>query len=90
MNDRIQYIDRLKGLAILLVVIGHLMAFCTHGERNPIYEVICSFHMPLFMFLSGLVLTYTPPLYCKIFGEEGFTLSAAHAMDRFAFYLYQW
>lgn len=63
MNYRIQYIDRLKGLAILLVVIGHLMAFCTHGERNPIYEVICSFHMPLFMFLSGLVLTYTPPHY---------------------------
>ena len=62
MNYRIQYIDRLKGLAILLVVIGHLMAFCTHGERNPIYEVICSFHMPLFMFLSGLVLTYTPPI----------------------------
>jgi fucose 4-O-acetylase-like acetyltransferase len=62
MNDRIQYIDRLKGLAILLVVIGHLMAFCTNGERNPIYEVICSFHMPLFMFLSGLVLTYTPPI----------------------------
>lgn len=62
MNNRIQYIDRLKGMAILLVVIGHLMAFCTGGERNPIYEVICSFHMPLFMFLSGLVMSHTPPI----------------------------
>lgn len=62
MNNRIQYIDRLKGLAILLVVIGHLMAFCSAGERNPIYEVVCSFHMPLFMFLSGLVMTHTPPV----------------------------
>lgn len=61
MNNRIQYIDRLKGMAILLVVIGHLMAFCTRGERNPIYEVICAFHMPLFMFLSGLVMSHTPP-----------------------------
>ena len=60
MNNRIQYIDRLKGLAILLVVIGHLMAFCTGGEYNPIYEIICSFHMPLFMFLSGIVIAHTP------------------------------
>lgn len=56
---RIQYIDRLKGMAIILVVIGHLMAFCTVSVWNPINEVIMSFHMPLFMFLSGIVAT--PP-----------------------------
>jgi len=60
--NRIQYIDRLKGVAILLVVAGHLMCFCTKGDWNPIYEVICSFHMPLFIFLSGIVFSHTPPV----------------------------
>ena len=64
MNKRIEYIDRAKGIAIQLVVIGHLMAFCTDAEKNPIYTVIASFHMPLFIFLSGLVLS-TPPRLLK-------------------------
>lgn len=50
------YIDRLKGLAIILVVIGHILSFSMIGGRNPINTVITSFHMPLFMFLSGLVI----------------------------------
>ena len=55
MERRIDYIDRLKGLAIFLVVMGHIygMAFCQ--PNNIFYEFISSFHMPLFMFLSGLV-----------------------------------
>jgi putative membrane protein len=50
------YIDRLKGLAIILVVIGHILSFSMMGGKNPINTVITSFHMPLFMFLSGLVI----------------------------------
>ena len=57
MTSRYEYIDRLKGLAILLVVMGHLMAFSLIASRNPIFTVISSFHMPLFMFLSGLVVS---------------------------------
>ena len=56
MIERYNYIDRLKGLAILLVVIGHILVFSTTGNKNPIYTVISSFQMPLFMFLSGLVI----------------------------------
>lgn len=59
MENRIQFIDRLKGLAIVLVVIGHLLAFTTDNEPNPFNQLIVSFHMPLFMFLSGLVIS--PP-----------------------------
>ena len=56
MEQRYIYIDRLKGLSIILVVIGHILSFSMIGGRNPINTVITSFHMPLFMFLSGLVI----------------------------------
>lgn len=48
-NERIIWIDVAKGLGMILVVIGH--------SRPPewLKEVIFSFHMPLFFFLSGLV-----------------------------------
>ena len=39
-------IDIAKGIAILLVVLGHL--------QNPINKYIYAFHMPLFFFLSGM------------------------------------
>lgn len=56
-NNRIAYIDRLKGLAIILVVIGHLLKT---GETGMLYQFIYSFHMPLFMFLSGFVIHELP------------------------------
>lgn len=55
MKRRINYIDRMKGMAILLVVMGHLY-FYSYGQSDSIvFRFISSFHMPLFMFLSGLV-----------------------------------
>lgn len=55
MQQRINYIDRLKGLAILLVVMGHVYGMALDLTGNVAYRVIASFHMSLFMFLSGLV-----------------------------------
>lgn len=53
-------VDRAKGLAILLVVFGHLVA--RQGPAGVVwYEkariLVYLFHMPLFMYLSGLVAT---------------------------------
>lgn len=59
------YIDRLKGFAMLLVVIGHVVAFSMGQKGNPISLIISSFHMPLFMSLSGLVIS-TPPIIRKL------------------------
>ena len=57
MRDRIQEIDIAKGIGILLVVIGHATGIQQGGIiRNVIYV----FHMPLFFFLSGLVLKQEP------------------------------
>ena len=51
-------IDRTKGLAILLVVFGHLVAradpACV-GWYEPLRRAVYAFHMPLFLYLSGLV-----------------------------------
>lgn len=55
MKQRIDYIDRMKGLAIFLVVMGHVYGMDFAQSDDVVYRVICSFHMPLFMFLSGLV-----------------------------------
>lgn len=61
--QRIQYIDRLKGLAIILVVMGHVFGF--KQPDDGLNTFIYTFHMPLFMFLSGLVIS-APPRFCKI------------------------
>lgn len=64
-TKRIDYIDRLKGLAIALVVMGHVYLFSYNHSSSTIPNVIGSFHMALFMFLSGFVSLsgITPPNY---------------------------
>lgn len=66
--NRIEYIDRLKGFAIILVVMGHLLKT---GEDGIIRSIIYAFHMPLFMFLSGIV--SQPPSYQKMI-KKGLSL----------------
>lgn len=61
MKQRFSYIDRTKGLAILLVVLGHVIS----RDNTPpgpeidwyltVRQGIYTFHMPLFMAMSGLV-----------------------------------
>jgi fucose 4-O-acetylase-like acetyltransferase len=51
-------IDRVKGLAILLVVFGHLVARQAPADvrwYEPLRIAVYLFHMPLFMYLSGYV-----------------------------------
>lgn len=54
MKDRIEYIDKLKGLAIILVVMGHIAEKSMNITTSPFNVFYSSFHMPLFMFLSGI------------------------------------
>lgn len=51
------YVDAVRGFAILLVVLGHAIQYTTHGYDDIfLFRAIYSFHMPLFMFISGFVL----------------------------------
>lgn len=61
--QRLNYIDRLKGFAILTVVAGHVYLFGMDHSESIWQDVIGSFHMPLFMYMSGyLALTPPPPI----------------------------
>ena len=61
--NRLVHIDFLKGLAIFLMVMGHALSWSMTDSGCPrtvdswfVREVIYSFHMPLFMFMSGYVI----------------------------------
>lgn len=51
---RDNYWDQAKGVLILLVVFGHVLEQCLNGRINTTtYSWIYTFHMPLFVFVSG-------------------------------------
>jgi len=53
-KTRIKWIDILKGIGIVLVVVGHAnFIFANATTTMFIQKYIYSFHMPLFFFLSG-------------------------------------
>lgn len=61
-KQRLSELDKLKGVAIFLVVVGHIVAR-QPPEGNEWYmrlkDTIYLFHMPLFMFISGLIVAYS-------------------------------
>lgn len=52
---RNKVIDVTKGLGILLVVLGH--NWLSVHEKGLLFRLIFSFHMPLFFFVSGLIIS---------------------------------
>lgn len=72
-DQRIGYIDALKGFTILCAVLGHVIGgYLTmgtypeaSGQLRKIYNLIYSFHMPLFMMLSGYL------YYTAYFSDSG-------------------
>ena len=54
-------IDILRGIAILVVVLGHALQSCLGGRQLYVYDVIRNFQMPLFMFISGMALAFSYP-----------------------------
>ena len=55
-ENRIEFLDIAKGIAILLVVMGHLVQYNMTGtSATTVFDFIYSFHMPLFFMLSGYV-----------------------------------
>lgn len=64
-GDKILWLSVIQGYAILLVIIGHVNGFnySADGELYPlsafVHRFCYSFHMPLFMFVSGGLLYLT-------------------------------
>ncbi len=64
-RERLEDIDRAKGLAIFLVVLGHITLRTFPADNDwyiLLHKLIYTFHMPFFMFISGFIMyhTYTP------------------------------
>ena len=60
---RVQWIDATKGVAIVLVVFGHVLGgimargwILADGGWRGVYDFIYLFHMPVFFMISGLLL----------------------------------
>lgn len=71
-TERIEYIDTLRGFAIFLVTLGHVLE--ESGYRGmPLFQFIYAFHMPLFICISGFVIAYS--FNKKLENTNGITIS---------------
>lgn len=52
---RFEYLDQIKGIAIFLMVMGHVILF-TYGAENCTIEKMFFFNMPAFFYVSGYLL----------------------------------
>lgn len=71
MKQRDQFLDIIRGIAIILMVFGHCFQYGNGTEliktgdffNYKIFQIIYSFHLPLFMLLSGYLFSYTVVRY---------------------------
>jgi len=53
-KNRLYYLDTMKGILIILVVLGHaIQSTIPDYQHNFLFRLIYSFHMPLFFLISG-------------------------------------
>lgn len=61
-RDRL-YLNVVKGIAVILMIWGHCIQYCAQGSfdffENGIFKFIYSFHMPLFMLISGYLFSFS-------------------------------
>ena len=66
-KTRSEELDISKGIAIFLVVWGHIIQYSFAGKEefyeNIIFRLIYGFHMPLFMIISGYLFFYSCEKY---------------------------
>ena len=57
------YLNIVKGVAVLLMLWGHAIQYCARTDiivfENIVFQFIYSFHMPLFMLLSGYLFFFS-------------------------------
>ena len=59
-KKRNEFVDIMRGIAMLLVVLGHTMTGCTENSQDSfLFNVVWSLQMPLFILISGYVTRYS-------------------------------
>ncbi len=68
-NKRNDHFDNIKAILIFLVVFGHVLSnLGAHGDNYVFYQIIFTFHMPAFLFVSGYFMKYNPKkVFAKLF-----------------------
>ena len=61
MTSRLTYFDQMKGIAIILVVIGHVMQFSYGYNPSEVVKMLSIFHMPIFFYVSGYFMSKMVP-----------------------------
>ncbi len=70
LKTRITYIDNMRGIAILLVMLGHSISTVS----EPLNQFILSFHMPIFFFISGLCTSNKKQSFFAMLKKSVFTM----------------
>ena len=74
MKERITWIDRARGIGILLVIFEHCCCALLNFAEDPRARFICTFHMPLFFFISGFCHNNSNRSFIKYFLGRAYTL----------------
>ncbi len=62
-SRRNEYVDVVRGIAMLIVVFGHTMTGVTlSSEDSFLFNIVWTLQMPLFILISGYVSRYSKPL----------------------------
>ena len=84
MTKRIDHVDIAKGIGILLIVLGH-----NYGIKDTapfLFQVVFSFHVPLFFFLAGFVF-HTPSSFTKLLERKFHSLMLPFLFTNFLIFL---
>ncbi len=81
-KPRNETVDIIRGIAILLVVLGHTMTGCTeNSQQSFLFNVVWTLQMPLFMLISGYVNKYSKPMTeIKALGNFFFKRTVAYLL----------
>ena len=83
--ERDNTLDVMKGLGIILVIIGHI------SQNIALNQVIYTFHMPLFFFASGFALFFSlrkKENFKKFFSKKFFSIIIPYAIFSLIFLIY--
>lgn len=58
-KERLVILDIMQGIAMLLVIIGHHLLDFMPKAYSSIHYYLYTFHMPLFIFISGFLISYS-------------------------------
>ena len=81
MGKRIGYVDAMRGLAMLLVVIGHVMLFTFKDEGNMLFRILSAeLQIPLFFMVSGFLVSVPGRGVWSFVGKKAFLLCVPAAI----------